>query len=252
MINFLSSFNFTQIEWLLLFLGAILIGANKTGLVSLSLLAIPIFASIFGGKASSGIVLPILILADIFAVFSFRKGVKWKEFLGLMPWAICGILIALLIGNFVSDKLFKLLMACAVFIVLIFLVYKEISGRNFSLKSHWYTNAAIGLLGGFSTMIGNAAGPIMTVYFLSIDLDKDEFVATRAWFFWVINLIKLPLHIFVWQTVSIRSFCFDLLLIPAIVIGGLIGLLLVKRLPEKPYRIFVIVATLVSSIFLII
>ena len=231
--------------------GAALIGANKTGLVSISLIAIPIFATVFGGKASTGVILPILILADAIAVFSFRKGVKWREFLGLMPWAILGILIALFVGNLVSDKVFKICIALAVFVVLIFLIYKEISGKDLKLKSSWYTNAIIGLLGGFSTMIGNAAGPIMAAYFLSIDLNKNEFVATRAWFFWLLNLIKLPFHIFVWQTVSLNSVLFDLCLIPAIIIGGILGLLLVKRIPERPYRFFVIIATLVSSVFLI-
>ena len=252
MTEFVSSFGFTPLQWVMVMSAAALIGANKTGLVSISLIAIPILAAVFGGKASTGIMLPILILADVVAVFSYRKSIRWRELLGLLPWALAGIGIALWVGSRIPDDLFKILIAAAVFVVLIFLVVKEVTGRDITVKSCWYTNAAIGLLGGFATMIGNAAGPIIAAYFLSLNLNKNEFISTRAWFFWIINLLKFPLHAAVWNTITFRSLGFDLLMIPAIVIGGAAGFYLVKLIPEKPYRIFIIAATFVSSIFLII
>ena len=78
---------------------------------------------------------------------------------------------------------------------------------------------------------------------------RDEFVATRAWFFWILNVVKIPLHFFFWQTISARTLGFDLLLVPAAVAGGLIGLAVVKRIPEKPYRIFLIAVTAASTLF---
>jgi uncharacterized membrane protein YfcA len=161
------------------------------------------------------------------------------------------MLIALFVGSRISDEVFKLFMAIAIMIVLLFMVIRESRGRDFSFKNRWYINAMVGLLGGFTTLIGNVAGPILAVYFLSIHLDKNEFIATRAWFFWIINLSKIPLHLFVWKTITVKTIGLDMLMIPVIVVGALIGIVLVKRIPEKPYRIFIIAATFVSALFLI-
>lgn len=252
MIDFLSSFGFSPFQWALVMFAAALIGASKTGLVSISLISIPVFAAVFGGRASTGIILPMLVIADIIAVVSYRKSIRWRELAGLMPWALGGIGIALFVGNVVPDEIFKIIIAAAVLLVLVFLIIKEVTGRDLTLKSCWYTSAIIGLIGGFSTMIGNAAGPVISVYFLSLKLDKIEFISTMAWFFWLINIIKIPLHLFFWKTITLESICFDLMMLPAIVLGGLGGFLLIKLIPEKPYRILVIVATFVSSIFLIV
>ena len=252
MIDFIASFGVSPLQWALVLFAALLIGAAKTGLVGIYLISIPIFAAVFGGKSSTGVILPVLIIADVFAVISYRKDIKWKKLFGVLPWAFVGIAVALWVGSSISDSVFKKLIASVVIIVLIFMLVKEISGRELKANNTWYLNAAIGILGGFSTMIGNAAGPILAVYFLSLDLDKNGFISTRAWFFWIINVLKLPLHILVWKTVDLHSIGFDLLLLPAIAVGSVAGFLLVKRIPEKPYRIFVIAATFVSSIFLII
>lgn len=252
MTDFIASFGFTPVQWMLVMLAAALIGANKTGMVSISLISIPILAAVFGGRASTGVMLPMLILADVIAVVTYRRSIRWKELLGIFPWAFAGIGIALWVGNFVPDEVFKILIAAAVIIVLGFLIIKELTGRAITIKNHWYANAVIGLLGGFATMIGNAAGPIIAVYFLSLNLDKNEFISTRAWFFWLLNLVKFPLQIFVWKTITPQSLGFDLLLLPAIAVGAIGGFFLVKRIPDRPYRIFVIIATLVSSVFLII
>ena len=252
MTELISSFGFAPVQWAMIMFAAALIGANKTGLVSISLLAIPLMASVFGGKASVGVILPILIIADIIAVVSYRKNIRWRELLGLLPWTIAGIGIGLAVGQYVSDSVFKLLIAIIIIVALVLLLVKEFTGKEIKLKSRWYSTAVIGLLGGTATMIGNAAGPIIATYFLSIDLEKDEFVSTRAWFYWLVNLVKVPLHIFFWKTITIETFTVDLMMIPAIAAGGLLGLLLVKRIPEKPYRYFVFIATFVSVVFLII
>lgn len=252
MIEIISSYGFSPVQWLLLLSAAALIGANKAGLVSISLISIPVMALIFGGKASTGVMLPMLVAADTLAVLSYRKSIRWRELAALLPWTLAGIAAALYVGKRVPDTVFKIIIAAAILIVLIFLLIKEIAGKDIKIESRWYTNAAIGVVGGFSTMIGNAAGPVVAVYFLSLDLNKDEFISTRAWFFWLVNLIKVPLHLFVWKTITPQSLTLNLVMIPGILVGVAAGVMLVKRIPDKPYRIFVLCATFVASIFLII
>ena len=101
-------------------------------------------------------------------------------------------------------------------------------------------------------MIGNAAGAIMALYLLSMRLPKNEFIGTGAWFFLIINLFKIPFHITVWETINIDTFSFDLILLPVITMGAFAGIYIVKLIPEKGYRIFMLVSTAISAIVLMI
>jgi hypothetical protein len=115
------------------------------------------------------------------------------------------------------------------------------------IKERKIFSIIVGFLGGFVTMIGNAAGPIMSIYFLSMGFNKNKFIGTAAWFFLFVNLFKVPFHIFIWNTIDLEIFLFDLSLFPLILIGAIIGVWIVKKIPEKPYKIFVIVSVVLST-----
>jgi uncharacterized membrane protein YfcA len=115
------------------------------------------------------------------------------------------------------------------------------------VPASWWITAFFGILGGFSTMIGNAAGPIMSVFLLSMRLPKTGFVGTAAWFFLIVNYLKIPLQILFWHNISGRSLIFDLSLIPFIVLGVWLGVIFVKKVSETQYRIAVYALTLVSA-----
>ena len=104
-----------------------------------------------------------------------------------------------------------------------------------------------GFLGGFTTMIGNAAGPVMSVYFLAMGFQKNKFIGTAAWFFLLVNLFKVPFHIWVWETITWETFQLNLWIIPAIVVGALVGFRITRRIPERPYRAFIIVGILLAA-----
>ena len=103
------------------------------------------------------------------------------------------------------------------------------------------------MAGGFTTMIGNAAGPVMTVYFLSMRLAKYDFIGTGAWFFALVNLTKLPLQIFFWGAITPTTLAFDALMLPALGAGALIGIWAVRHIPEKPFRIVVMALTVLAA-----
>lgn len=248
--EFIAAFNFSPFSWFLLVAAGALIGMNKTGLAGVSLIAVPIMAAVFGGKASTGLMLPLLIAADVFAVISYRKSICWKSLLRLIPWTLPGLVIALFVGEYVSDHVFKICIAIVVFLVLLIMIIREIRGGTEELDFRWYLTAAVGLVGGFAAMIGNVAGPIIGVYFLAMNLNKNEFISTRAWFFWLVNILKLPLHVFIWKTVTPETLGLNLVMLPAIIIGAGAGILIVKRIPDRPYRIFLISVTAFSAVLL--
>ena len=213
-------------------------------------MVVPLLANAFGGRPSVGLLLPILIFADIFAVSWYNRHAQWKHILRLLPWAFAGIILATLVGKSISDQTFNRLLAALIIGGIAILIWRDIRADKINIpKSSWFAGG-LGLLGGFSTMIGNAAGPVMALYLLSMRLPKNIYIGTGAWFFFIVNLSKVPLHIWSWKTITLNSFLLDVLVIPAIAAGAFLGIWLVRLLPEKFYRILVIVTTLLSALLL--
>lgn len=233
-------------------LAGLLIGLAKAGLKGMGMLIVPIMAAVFGGKPSAGLVLPILLIADIFAVIAYNKHADWSIVFKLIPPAVAGVFIALIIGMYVSDETFSLLISIIIIGSLVLMVIQEKFGLPDRVVFHGLFSRFFGLLGGFTTMIGNAAGPVMSVYLLSSKLPKNQFIGTGAWFFLVINWIKLPLHIFFWKTITLQSLSLNLMIIPTIALGAFLGFKIIRIIPEKAYRYFVIGITFLIALKLLI
>ena len=110
----------------------------------------------------------------------------------------------------------------------------------------WWYSSLCGLLGGFTTMIGNAAGPVMSVYFLSMRKEKMEYIGINAWYFIVVNLLNVPFQIFARDNITWGTFSQDLLMLPVIGIGALLGIRMVKLFPENAFRRFIQIVTILS------
>jgi len=124
------------------------------------------------------------------------------------------------------------------------------SGKRDPVPHKVWIAIPLGILGGFSTMIGNAAGPIMSVYLLSVNLSKNTFIGTAAWFFFIVNLVKMPLQVWGWHNITLQTLEFNFILLPAIALGAYAGIKLVKIFPESAYRWFVVAATFLSALAL--
>lgn len=251
MIELLLQYVNDPLTWFLFLLCGILIGMAKTGLSGAGLMIVPIMATIFGGKLSVGIVLPMLIFADIFAVNYYHRHANWQYILLALPWAILGVLIATIFGNNIDDSTFKTFIAIVILFGISLMILKDFFLKSKTISDKWWFAAVLGLIGGFTTMIGNAAGPVMSLYLLSMHLPKNIFIGTAAWFFLIINVIKVPFHIFVWETISVQTLMVDLVSIPAIFVGIILGIKLVKLFPENIFRYFIVFSTVLSAFFLL-
>jgi uncharacterized membrane protein YfcA len=226
------------------------IGMSKTGINGVNSVMIPIMALIFGAKESTGVLLPLLCFADLLAAFYYRRSAEWKHIFKLLPWALAGFGIALLVDRVVPARGFKVLIGICIFVSLAVMFWNDRRGKDAVIPSSWWFSAIFGILGGFSTMIGNAAGPILSVFLLSMRLPKINFVGTAAWFFLIINYLKIPLQVLVWHNISLESLRFDLLVTPFILLGAFLGILLVKKISEKVFRKLLMTLTLISTILL--
>ena len=243
-------FSFDSSGLILFALVGVLVGMAKTGVQGVGMMAVPILAIIFGGKESSGIMLPILILADMFGVTYYHRHADFSHLVKLLRPTIIGVLLGTYVGSSIDDEQFRLIMGITILGSLILMMWKQ--SAEGIVTSHWSFAWAVGLAAGFTTMVGNLAGTVMALYLLSMRMPKNQFIGTAAWFFLCINLFKVPFHIWAWQSISVSSFLLDLCLLPAIALGAFLGIRIIKRLPEMAFRYFIIIMTLVAAIFMIV
>jgi uncharacterized membrane protein YfcA len=250
-----SIVNPLQVSWTIWFvtLGCAFInGLSKSGIKGIGMVSIPILAFLYGGMTSAGILLPFLIFGDLFAIRNYRASIKWSQIKSLLPWAMGGILLAVAVGKFISDGVFRNMMAIAVIICLAVILYFDFSGKKTDLSKFPVLSKLTGFSGGFATMIGNAAGPIFDVYLLSMRLQKASFLGTGAIFFLILNLFKLPFHFFVWHSVTLSSLQMNLIMMPSVFLGSWAGKRIVSYIPEREFRYLVIIIIALSAALLLI
>ena len=234
-------------QWALFAFAASMFGASKTGIFGVNMLGIPILAFLFGAKDSTGLLLPILCLSDMIAVFLFKREGQWDHILKLLPWTILGIILAVWLGEQVNDGLFKTIMAVIIMLSVAVIVSNEWLSKK-DIEYSFGLVAMVGLIAGFTTMIGNAAGAAMTLYLLAMKIKKDQFIGTIAWFFLIVNWIKMPFHIWIWETISLESLYFDFLVFPFVVLGSVFGLWVSRKIDEKTYRNLLIAMTIIAAV----
>ena len=248
--EFLNPLNTTPAVWLLTLLSAFLVGLSKSGIKGIGMVTVPLMVYLYGARASVGVLLPILVFGDSIALMQYHRSGRFKEILRLLPYAAIGIIVAVVVGNHIDDKQFRDAIAGILLISLFIMLFNEIKGRKESLSDNLFFRVFFGITGGFATMIGNVAGPIFNLYILSMRLPKNAFIGTGAWFFFTLNILKVPFHVFSWHTITLSTFHLDVLMIPGIILGAFLGKYLVGFIPEKAYRYFIFIVIFLSSVML--
>jgi uncharacterized protein len=250
-------------QWVVLAAGSVVLGLSRTGIRGASFLVIPVFAALFGGRASSGIVLVLLLLGDLVAITRYRGEVTWKQVRVLLPWAVMGVVLGTVIGGIIPDRVFIRVLAVIILFSAVLMWTRESGFQSSPIRRRFplgqvppvlrtVLSRVLGVLAGFTSMIGNAAGPLMTLYFLARGLNKERFVGTAAWFFFFVNLIKVPFHIFVWHTITGHTLILGMVLTPAILAGAFLGMGLTRVLSERYFRWMMLLLVTVASVRLLV
>ncbi|MDE3252347.1 MAG: sulfite exporter TauE/SafE family protein [Bacteroidota bacterium] len=241
---------FSYMEWFLILIAAFIIGMSKAGLKGVDMLSVTLMAFVFGGKTSTGIVLPLLCVADIAAVAYYHRHAEWKHFWKLIPWMVLGILSGVYLGKDMNEVLFRKIMALIILVTIIIVLWMEYRKVK-SIPQNPLFVVGTGLTAGFTTMIGNLAGAFANLYFLAMQMPKNNFIGTAAWIFLCINLFKLPFQVFYWKNIQWQSIQTDIFLLPALALGFWAGIRIVHRIRDDNYRKFVILMTLIGSVILL-
>jgi uncharacterized membrane protein YfcA len=241
----------TSWQWLLGGLCAAMIGVAKTGVPGVGILAVPLMVLTVGeARASAGWLLPVLVTADVMAVIIYRRHAEARTLFSLMPWILVGMLFGTLALGLEESVLRHLVGAIVLVMIALHMARKwQIGPFADADHTRWHHAGRFGVAAGFATTVANAAGPVMNLYLLSKQLPKEEFVAAGAWFFLIVNLMKVPLY--AWRgMITGTSLVFDLLVVPAAVLGALGGRAIMRRLPQSHFEHIVLGFTTLAALLL--
>lgn len=241
---------FLSISFLIAAASGFFLGVAKSGVKGLAALIVSALAIVYGARDSTGILMPLLICGDIFAVLYYKRHVKWNYIKILIPWMIMGVLIGVVGGSYIDEKNFKFWMGIIILGSTLIMYYWE-SKKNKKIPSHWSFGGLMGILAGFTTMVGNLAGAFANIYFLTMRLPKNEFIGTAAWLFFIINLFKVPFHIWVWETINLNSIKTSLTLIPYLLAGLIAGVFIVKHIKNESYRKLILILTAIGGLLIL-
>jgi len=223
-------------QWALFVLGAVLIGLSKTGIAGLGMLFVAIFANILPTKVASGFVLPMLIMADVVAVAVYRRHTQWRFLWRLFPGTAAGVVLGWLAMSRIDDRQASVLVGVIILSMLVWHFWRKWRGGELDPASHGMGFAlTLGMLAGFTTLVANAAGPLMALYLLAMRLPKLEFVGTGAVFFLTMNLFKVPFMVQL-DLITPASFGTNLLLAPAVLVGAWLGRRLLAHINQKLFE----------------
>lgn len=228
--------NLDPAQWVVAVLAAVLVGIGKTGVAGIGILPVAIYAQLVPAKQASGLLLPLLIVGDVAAVLSYRHHAQWRHLLRLMPWTAAGVVVGYFAMGRIDDRQARVMTGAIILTLATLHVFRKWRnsrqpGGDAEVK-HPVLTPVTGVLAGFTTLIANAAGPLMAMYLLAMRLPKMEFVGTSAIFFLVLNVFKVPFMADL-GLINLGSLGANLWLMPAVVVGALLGRKLLVRLNQR-------------------
>lgn len=238
----------------LLALAGVVIGFSKTALGGLGVVAVAIFATVMPAKASTGAVLLVLIVGDVVACSTYRHGADWALVRRLLPAVLPGLLIGTVFLRVVDDTVLRRSIGVVLLALLVLQLGVVQWGRRIAAAAsggravherraaYWTAGTAA----GFTTMTANAAGPVMTLYLSSSGIDKRRFVGTNAWFFLVVNLVKVPFSVGL-GLVTGHDVVRAVVLVPCVLAGAFLGRLTIARISQRGFDVAVLLASLVAA-----
>ena len=239
------------IHWALLGLAAAGVGLSKSGLAGVSLLHVLVFAFVFGARASTGILLPLLIVGDLCAIWLVGHGVVWAYVRRLLAPTLVGVVIGWWLLDRLDEQAFRPLIGSIILVLSLGQFLRMRRPDLFANVPHarWFV-LTMGMLAGVTTMLANAAGPVVALYLLASALPKTELIATSAWFFLILNVSKVPLSMNL-GLIDPSTLAINLILAPAVLLGLLFGRWLVQHIPQRLFDSLLLLFTAIAALRLI-
>lgn len=239
-------------QWVLLALGAFVTGLSKTGIAGLGTLSVVLFANALPARASTGALLPLLLCADIFGVAFFRKHASWPHLWRLFPWVVLGVVAGYFALGLTTNAQVQHMIGIIVVVMVGVHLWRQRrpEGAPDHLPHTWWFAALAGTLAGFTTMVANAAGPVMVLYLLAVGLPKLAFVGTGAWFFMLVNAFKVPFSVKL-GLITPSSLLIDAALVLPMIPGALLGPVILHRMNQRVFEAVALALTILAALRLL-
>lgn len=243
--------NWVFASWCIAGFSAFLIGLTKTGVPGVGILVTPLMAMVLPAKVSTGVVLPMLIAADVISVLYFRRYADWKILVRLMPWALVGIVLGWLWMDKLTDQQLKPILGIIV-LAMLAIHYGRLQMERFdkTAPTAWWFAALVGMIAGITTMLANAAGPIMILYLLAMRLEKQAFMGTAAWYFMILNWVKVPFCIDL-GLITVNSLSLNAALLPMVLAGAAVGIWILRHISQRLFEGLAQFFAAVAALYLI-
>lgn len=253
-------------------LAATLVGFSKTAISGASTLAIVVFAMNLPTRESTGVLLVLLMVGDALAVWTYRRDAEWSLIRRLIVPVLGGIAVGALFLGFAPVAWLKPVIGGIVVVMSAIQAVRMWSAARSARAArraadgdtgadgassrvahagHAGSGSVFGLLAGFTTMVANAGGPVMTLYLLRSNLEVTRFVGTMAWFFASVNLTKLPISIGL-GLVRPQRLLLCLALVPAVILGAIIGRWVISRISRPLFEKVVLTVAGLSGLYLMV
>lgn len=232
-------------------LAALLVGFSKTGLPGAAIPAVALMAEAFRDdtRLSVGAMLPILLVGDLLALAYYRRHAHWGRLWELFPYVLVGMVPGYLVLWLTPGDHLRVLLGAIILCLLGVQLARQWFASHPLPDRRWLVGST-GLLSGFGTTVGNAAGPVMSIYLVSQRLEKREFLGTAGWFFFLVNSSKIPLY-FALGMITPATLRLDAMLVPVVVLGALLGVLLARRIPQKLFNFLVLLLAALAALRLV-
>ncbi|ATG50413.1 hypothetical protein CFK38_01890 [Brachybacterium vulturis] len=256
--------------WLLVALGALIVGFSKTALPGAGTIAVGIFALAMPAKESTAALLLLLIVGDMTALWVYRREPDWRTLLRLLPSAMIGVVIGVFYFAHVDGEGVRLTIGVILLALVILTLWRRHLTRRraaaaaragelpAAVVAGFQPGAAAaaqgigyGLMGGFTTMVANAAGPVMSLYFYAMRMPVLTFLGTSAWYFAIINLFKVPFSAGL-GLITRDTLVMDAMLIPVVLLGAFVGAKVARRIPQQVFENLILVLTVAAALSLLV
>ncbi|WP_051704519.1 sulfite exporter TauE/SafE family protein [Glycomyces sp. NRRL B-16210] len=254
------------LAWAALALAAALVGFSKTGINGTASLSILLFATVLPARESTGALLPVLIIGDLFAIRFYSRHVAWPVLAKLAPWVVVGVGTGAVALWFADDAAMRVVIGAILLSMLALQVWSRL--RPAAEKPRPEADApsvdpgpprgllrrgaaaGTGVAAGAATMLANAAGPVMVLYLMLSGFPKLRFLGTMAWFFFAVNLFKVPISAGL-GLITWTSLLAALILVPAVALGAFTGRAVVHRVNQRQFELATLVLSAVGAVLLI-
>ena len=241
-----------------LVIAAVGVGFAKTAIGGVASVSVALFAVVLPAKESTGALLPLLLVGDVVAVSLYRQHADWPALLRLFPSVAVGVVVgAVFIARISDTGMRRTIGAVLLALVAVHLWQRrrqrERDPDELRAEQHRRRHATalgFGVLAGFTTMVANSGGPVMAIYLLSAGMGMLGFLGTSAWFFFAVNVFKLPFSVGL-DLITVESLVLDLWLAPAVLVGAAAGRVIVRRIDQRRFETLVLLFVVLSSMNLV-